>query len=66
MTTCATWVCEALFEKRLVFLLWDATLLSEFFAPNVAVKTVLSFQCLMHGPGAGPLAVAFDAPVLGL
>ena len=66
MTPSAAGVCEALLQKRLVFLLWDATLLSQFFAPHVAVKTVLSFQSIMHGSGAGPLAVAFDASVLGL
>jgi hypothetical protein len=65
MTASASWVCEALFQKRLVFLLWDATLLPESFAPHVAVKAVPSFQRLMHGPGSGTLAVTFYASMLG-
>jgi hypothetical protein len=65
MTGRAAGICEALSQKRLVFLLWDAALLPELFPPDVAVETVLSLQRLMHGSGARPFAVAFDASVLG-
>jgi len=44
----------------------DAALLSELFAADMAVKTVLTFQCFMHGACARTFTVAFYAPVLNL
>jgi hypothetical protein len=66
MTAGTARIREPLLQKRFMFLLRDTALLSKLFAADMAVKTVLVFQCLMHGACARTLAVAFDAPVLDL
>jgi hypothetical protein len=66
MTTGTARIHEPLLQKRFMFLIRDTALLSKLFAADMAVITVLVFQCLMHGECARTLAVAFDAPVVDL
>jgi hypothetical protein len=66
MTTGTAKIREPLLQKRFMFLIRDTALLSKLFAADMAVKTVLVFQCIMHGDRAGTLTVAFDAPVVDL